>query len=74
MKAAPDGAEASTMTPSNRTALCGAARAGEEQHSGVAIGQQPWVSLTKGECLMLALALRRLSRANGGARREEDQR
>jgi hypothetical protein len=25
----------------------------------------PWMALTKGECLLLALALHRLSRANG---------
>jgi hypothetical protein len=31
---------------------------------GACAAQAPWVSLTKGECLMLALALHRLARAN----------
>ena len=74
MSAASDTVETTIMTSSSRWTACGAARAGEQQHAGVAIEQQPWVSLTKGECLMLALALHRLSRANGGPRREEDQR
>jgi hypothetical protein len=62
MSAAPGPVEPATMSAAQCTARDGAP--GASAHAGAPVVQEPWVALTKGECLLLALALRRLARAD----------
>jgi hypothetical protein len=50
----------------DQTAACATPRQAAQAHAGG--GEAPWLSMTKGECLLLALALHRLSKENARQR------
>jgi hypothetical protein len=52
------------MTTADRSPQDDAAQASAAAPAASTAVREPWVCLTKGECLLLALALHRLSRQN----------
>ena len=74
MSGVPGGTQATDMHGPSEAQPCRTSRCAAELQEDVAA--MPWAALTKGECLLLAQALHRLSRINAHTRSagEEDRR